>query len=85
MRYRIETYPPDGHTMPGRTIGEASTLDEARAIVRRHLGLSRLPRSRRWKPDRDSGAVEAYHDYPESHPQAYGCGGVAIMEKGGAS
>lgn len=85
MRYTIETYPPDGHTIPGRTIGETSTLEAARAIVRGHLGVARLTKSRRWKPDSDSGAVEAYHDYPESHPLAYGCGGVAILAREGGA
>lgn len=80
MGYRIEKYAADGCSGPGDEYviaRDVASLTEARAIVRRHMGLSRLSAARRWSGMGDT--VEAYHDFPASHTRAYGCGGVAIV------
>lgn len=82
-KYVIRTYAADGHGHESCILGYADTLREARTIVREYLGLKRVPASRRWHPGSSGGdhyAPEAYHAYPASHPKAYGCGGVAIVE-----
>ncbi len=81
MTYTVEKYAADGCGGPDDAYLIASgvkSLQEARAIVRRHLGVRRLTSSRRWYPD---GDVEAYHDFPASHPRADGCGGVSIHRR----
>lgn len=80
MKYEIQHYGADGHTGPDAdyVIDTAGTLAEARAIVRRALGVKRLSAARRWAGMGDT--VEAYHDLPPSHPHAIGCGGVAIVQ-----
>lgn len=81
-KYQVEKYPADGHSGPhdNDRLATCGTIEDARRAVREHLGVRKLMPARRWYPDRESGAVEAYHDYPESHPRAYGCGGVVIIE-----
>lgn len=83
-KYCVEHYAADGMSGPAENYVIAksiSTLAEARAIVRKHLGVSRLTRARRW-PGGDE-CVEAYHDLTESEPGSYGCGGVSISEERG--
>ena len=80
MTYRIEKYAADGHAGPSDEYVIASnirTLSEARAIVRKHMGLRRLTAARRWA-GMDS-TVEAYHDMLRSERNSNGCGGVAIV------
>ena len=86
-KYTVITYPADGHGGPDRILGKKCTLDEARRICRKHLGVKRLHPSRKWTPGRGVAsdgkvhfAIEAYHDFPPRHPRAYGCGGVAVIE-----
>lgn len=73
--YHVRYYGPDGHGTSGRT-EEFRSLDEAREAVRRKLGVKALRGSRRWSGSDDD--VEAYHEYPPSHPRADGCGGYVI-------
>lgn len=73
--YRVEYYEPSGHQSPPEPpISTGRTLEEARAVIRGRLGLSRLMAARRWIPD--SPAVEAYHE-----SSAEGCGGYAIVRE----
>ncbi len=81
MTYIVEKYAADGCGGPDDTYVIAAgikSLQEARAIVRRHLGVRRLTAARLWYPE---GDIEAYHDYPPRHPRAEGCGGVTIAEE----
>jgi hypothetical protein len=76
LRYRVEAYDSDGGNHFGCIVGEDLTLAEARALVRRKLGVSRLAACRLWHPPEGG---EAYHNYPPSHRFANGCGGIHIM------
>ena len=80
MTYRVEHYAADGHAGPEDDYVIAdhiTSLAEARRIVRQALRVSALRPERKWHGGEDS--VEAYHDVPESAPNSYGCGGVAIV------
>jgi len=84
MTYRVDHYGADGCNGPADDFNLATglkSLSEARQVARKALGLQRLPASRMWLPPDEMGAGEAYHDYPASHPQADGCGGVAITDE----
>jgi hypothetical protein len=84
MRYRVEKYASDGHggaPAEDYVIAEGiRTLEEARAVVREHMGLTRLTAARRWS---GMDAVESYHDKLAWEAGADGCGGVAIVEEEG--
>lgn len=79
-KYYIEKYGADGQAGPEDEYVIQSgipSLRKARAIVRRELGVKRLSATRRWAGI--GATIEAYHDFPASHPRAYGCGGLAII------
>lgn len=78
--YTIEHYAADGHSGPEDNYVVATnvpSLPEARAIVRRRMGLGRLTAARRWGGMGNS--VEAYHDQLASEANSDGCGGFAIV------
>lgn len=76
--YEAYYYSPDGDIseITGKII-ETGSLDDCRAAIRRVLGVANL-HGRRWDGLPDEGDVEAYHEYPASHPDAEGCGGYAV-------
>jgi hypothetical protein len=79
ITYSVEKYGADGLTGPYDNYVIATDLKsvgEARDVVRRVLGVSRLSAKRRWPGNENT--IEAYHDLPESDPNSYGCGGVVI-------
>jgi hypothetical protein len=76
---RATTYGPEGSTMPGEVIYEGDSLDDARAAVADYLGVDLDALAvRRWAGCPEDGDIVAYHEYPDGHPDGYGCGGVAI-------
>ncbi len=77
--YRVERYSRDATTL---VWGKHLSLQEARDLVRKHLRVSRLTKSRLWFPPDEMGGGEAYHDTRPSHPNADGCGGLHIVPEG---
>lgn len=81
MVYRIQRYgAPQGHEV----LGWAADLEEARDVVRDHLGpdIERLW----WQggsedlPSKETVA-EAYHQFPTTHPEGYEFGGIEIVRE----
>jgi hypothetical protein len=80
MSYLVERYSADGHGRPQEdTIiaRNVTTLEEARALVRKALGVTRLSKQRKWGPWENM--IEGYHDMLASEKNSDGCGGVAIV------
>ena len=76
--YIVQEYDADGHGSPSEMLHTSchATLEEARAEIRRLLGVSRLSPQRKWSDDDDD--IEAYHMLLASEPHSDGCGGYAI-------
>ena len=82
MLLRVIAYPPEGHSDAPVLLGQADTLDAARRLVRRTLGVQRLAPVRRFASSdekENEEVVESWNARPPSHPEAYGCAVLDIV------
>ena len=72
----VTIYPPDGHGSTDLYVETVADHAAAMEVVysRSPMGRDRID-DRRWM---DSDGLECYHDYPEDHDYAYGCGHIEI-------